>query len=205
MRCTKNGGLTESHEKEFQNLFDLMICLRHLGFPSPLLDWSQDSRVAAFFAASSFQNEPLAIIRMKSHPEFDPFGLRLHRSQFNFVKHERHILQASVYTLLTQQAHSDILGKPEMRQGPIFCLRPYEQLTHETIELQKFVITESENREDRLKILKELYDDGFSYSRIYGDTDLLENTVLKDIAINAILLNRLAPVPSSPREVVEGI
>ncbi|QLH42627.1 MAG: FRG domain-containing protein [Coxiellaceae bacterium] len=39
----------EQHKEDFKNVFHAMIKLRHLGFPSPLLDWTRNFKVAAFF------------------------------------------------------------------------------------------------------------------------------------------------------------
>src|ERR1700683_4114366 len=44
-------------------LYRYMAYLRHLGFPSPLLDWSRSPYVAAFFA---FREEPLVRVEKRS-------------------------------------------------------------------------------------------------------------------------------------------
>ena len=58
-------GLLFSFPSQFPDmqLYRYMAYLRHLGFPSPLLDWSRSPHVAAFFA---FRENPLVKVEKRS-------------------------------------------------------------------------------------------------------------------------------------------
>lgn len=185
-----------AHKEQMQYLFDFMICLRHLGFPSPFLDWTRNYKVAAFFAASNLEpNQPMAIFRVKTPLAncFDPFQQQVVMSDFDFKTHSRHFRQQSCYTIITQHNHSDTVSRPELRRGMNYLLMKYDLLERSKMEIEKYNITDTGSRDTRINILTELYDEGINLEAIYGDTDLLENTALKDIAFNSLLLKRSVP------------
>lgn len=185
----------KNHEDDMREVFKFMIHCRHYGFPSPLLDWTKNPFIAVFFAASKIEvDEDLAIYRIKEKESvkigdrIDLSGLHIHKSEFEFSEQKsRHVFQESVYTLAISQLPLDHMRKIEDRQGPSCHLDAYEDMDQKNIEIEKYVITDSGNRKKRIEILKELYDQKVTFEKIYGDTNFLENTVLKDMAIRSLL------------------
>jgi hypothetical protein len=84
--------------------YEYLAYLRHHDFPSPLLDWSRSSRVAAYFA---FRNAAADHVRQASIFVFseEPFTSRTNTAPNIFRlgphlrTHRRHFLQRSDYTL----------------------------------------------------------------------------------------------------------
>jgi len=88
--------------------YDYMAYLRHYGFPSPLLDWTESPYIAAFFAFNRVQEsvdsvslyaylQQTGIMRMASgsRPGIHSFG--------EYVRtHKRHFLQQCKYTICTE-------------------------------------------------------------------------------------------------------
>ena len=86
--------------------YDLLVHLRHHGFPSPLLDWTRSFYVASFFAFEAVKGESVAIFiyqeftgTAKHHTPDEP-----HLVSFGpWVRtHPRHVLQQAQYTIAVQ-------------------------------------------------------------------------------------------------------
>jgi hypothetical protein len=87
---------------------DFWIHVRHCGFPSPILDWTESPYIAAFFALQekSSHDEKASIFVYTEHPggfksewEVEP---SISVIQGNLKTHKRHFLQQSKYTLCMQ-------------------------------------------------------------------------------------------------------
>lgn len=65
----------EKHQEDFKAVFEVAIKLRHLCFPSPLLDWTMDPFLATFFALSDrYITDKICIYRYdRPSPRFEPF------------------------------------------------------------------------------------------------------------------------------------
>jgi hypothetical protein len=183
----------DEHKENFQCTFNLMIELRHLGFPSPIIDLTKNPDVAAFFALSNTSSNNVAIYCVKKISDnFAPFDNSVHISDFNFDEtlHEhtdpsRHKRQSSSYMIAINQTHEDTCTPIEKKLGPSFLLSNIEETSFPEIEITKFIITDSKN--NRLEFLQELEAKGLSHETIYGPTHILENSHLNDPAIKEIL------------------
>lgn len=181
----------EKHEKEFNDFFNFMIKLRHLGFPTPILDWTHNPLVALFFAFSGGQvrGKNAAIYRIKINTAGSPFGLQIHQSNFNFsVPNSRHEKQNSSYTIAIRSEHRDTCLPKRKREGVHFHLRNYDNLESKNIvEVEKYVITDTDVIKN--KVLKELIIKGYNFESLYGETHPIENTVLQDVIIRHFILD----------------
>ena len=86
--------------------YELMIYLRHHGFPSPLLDWSRSPYVAAFFAFASRPADGCEAVALYSFAEYlgeakmwDSNKARIIGLGSYVVTHERHYAQQCEYTI----------------------------------------------------------------------------------------------------------
>ena len=93
-----------------EQIIHFMAHLRHYGFPSPLLDWTEDSRIAAFFAFGDIPDnaERIAIYTFREDTGYmsdmsnmlEPTAMEIGH---NIPGIERHENQESHYTLCVQQ------------------------------------------------------------------------------------------------------
>lgn len=84
--------------------YDYVAYLRHHGFPSPLLDWTQSPYVAAFFAFRSQTSAPMASIYVLIESNMHSGGSgkpNVHHLGPIVKTHRRHFLQQSSYTICT--------------------------------------------------------------------------------------------------------
>jgi len=94
--------------------YQYWVYLRHHGFPSPLLDWTESENIAAFFAfdgsepplakdAASRRVAVYAFIELPRGAKVSGAGSPLIRPLGPYVSaHKRHFLQQSWYTVCTQ-------------------------------------------------------------------------------------------------------
>jgi hypothetical protein len=100
---------------------ELMIYLRHSGFPSPLLDWTHSPHIAAFFAFKDASvNTDVSIFvfigstgKGKWSDERNDFCV-ISPIGHKFLTHKRHTLQKSEYTICTKEINNETFyGKHE--------------------------------------------------------------------------------------------
>jgi len=94
-------------------IIKFMAHLRHHGFPSPLLDWTKDPRIAAFFAFENIPDnvEQVAIYTFREHTGYpEEFGNMLEpiakEIGGDIPGIERHEKQKAHYTLCVQQDYN---------------------------------------------------------------------------------------------------
>ena len=86
--------------------YEYLVYLRHLGFPSPLIDWTFSPYVAAYFAMESARSERTAVFAFIELPDGGKSKIA-GKPQINYhgpyvTTHERHVAQKAVYTTATK-------------------------------------------------------------------------------------------------------
>ena len=145
--------------------YELLSFVRHLGFPSPLLDWSYSPYVAAFFAFRDAEpSQEVAIYALQawtengqSHMETDT---RINDCGPYVESHGRHYRQRGTYTLCT------------VKKEGADCLGSYEdvwQQNPENHQIVKFVIPGREKE----KVLRRLFSMNINDYTLFGDDESL--------------------------------
>ena len=79
-----------------------MVYLRHFGFPSPLLDWTENPYIAAYFAYSDTKSDNVAIYIYKQSNDSsivsEDNSTVIHLGKY-IDTHQRHICQQAQYTV----------------------------------------------------------------------------------------------------------
>ena len=131
--------------------YEFMSYIRHLGFPTPILDWSRNYNIASFFAFEDKTDSKSVSIYIYQEYKNDS-NLKGGIDSFPFLSnltkdintHERHILQEAEYTICRRNINkqqyyvSHELGFRRNLQGQDECI--------------KYIIP----RNERLKVLKKL-------------------------------------------------
>lgn len=86
--------------------YEFMVYLRHFGFPSPLLDWTESPYIAAYFAFADASDEPDSRAAIYTYREYAGYGkvvastdAHIYQQDQNTRKHKRHFLQQCSYTV----------------------------------------------------------------------------------------------------------
>ncbi len=164
-------------------IISFMVHLRHHGFPSPLLDWTADSRIAAFFA---FENIPesaerVAIYTFREHTGYMPDMSNVLEPAVIEIGHnipgiERHEKQKSHYILCVQLDNTGDLKNAKFSNMEKDINKPgfYSDSNGDAVDLSlvrnvtcKYTIPVSE----RNKVLKKLQTENISKSFLFGETE----------------------------------
>lgn len=167
-----------------KSLIEYLAFVRHLGFPSPLLDWSRSHHVAAFFAFSTCrptEGKNVAIY-MLQHKEMtthtgDEEGLKCIHVIGHYVRtHKRHFLQQSNYTIAGQ-------GKSPFRVENFIphnqCLKWEKDHGNKNSYLRKYVLPSTE----KTTALHDLDSMNINAYSLYGTDEALMDTLFNREAL----------------------
>lgn len=149
--------------------YELLVYLRHHGFPSPLLDWTRSPHIAAYFAFNDPKSERVAIWVYQESAGHGKFTTS-DKAQIqcfgpNIRSHPRHFLQQAEYTLAAIfESNAWHLSSHE---------EVFQQNVPEQDQLLKFTLPHTEGT----KVMKKLDRVNInSYSLFQTEDALLETT-----------------------------
>jgi len=170
-------------EANSNQIISFMAHLRHYGFPSPLLDWTEDHLIAAFFAFENIPDsaEQIAIYTFREYTGHIPDMGNMFESTAIEIGHnipgiERHENQKSHYILCVQQGYTKDFKSARFANMEKDINRPgfYLNGNSNDIDLDsvqnvtsKFTIPVSE----RNKVLKKLQTEGINRCYLFGETE----------------------------------
>ncbi len=167
--------------KTRKRIIEYLIFLRHCGFPSPLLDWTESPYVAAFFAFSEIPEgiERIAISQYQEMPggmkhiEDDPEA-KIHTIPYAFKTHRRHYLQQTQYTICVKNyGVTQGFGKYEEAFSASKQLNCYDGGKHRQDSLTKYTIPSSE----RKRVLRQLDKMNITHVSLFETEDALIRTL----------------------------
>jgi hypothetical protein len=165
--------------------YEYLAFLRHLGFPSPLLDWTESRHVAAFFA---FRNPEPDVERVSIYAYCDlvhtyPLSIRsymqggpmIHHHGPDISTHARHTLQKCHYTTCTRFDKTD----NQLRITPHDHERDRAHM-HEQDVLWKFNIPVTE----RIKVFSMLRKQGIDAFSLFNSPETLAEKLAFEVLLS---------------------
>jgi hypothetical protein len=153
--------------------YDLMIYLRHHGFPSPLLDWTRSLHVAAFFAFLTAEKGKDPAIFTYQEDLGEGKGQLVGQTEIHHLgsyvrnTHKRHFLQQCEYTICYQETRS----KDNSIEKRTYKTHDSANFNEEQDRLCKYIIPYSE----REKIMEKLDSININAFTLFGNEEGLAN------------------------------
>ncbi len=152
--------------------YEFMVYLRHHGFPSPLLDWTQSPYIAAFFA---FQSKPPSVEENVSiYAYIQHFGYGISGSQHavnaagpTITTDRRHHIQQCWYTLATVRQNGT----------HVYCNHEEALASNEAVTVQNLLTKYLIPSQERHKVLAKLDFMNINAYSLFGDEDSLMKTL----------------------------
>ncbi|MDA1160504.1 MAG: FRG domain-containing protein [Planctomycetota bacterium] len=164
------GEITDTQDSMRVHLpsYAYLVYLRHHGFPSPLLDWTESPYIAAYFAscddAKADRIAVYAYVETPTGAKAKTGGHPMISVQGPHVStHSRHFVQKAWYTIATEWSYDD--------SRHYFC--PHSRIFERNRHSQDVLVKITLPAEERRRILRELNDFNINHFTLFQSEDSL--------------------------------